>query len=596
MSGGLNGGATTRRRVVLVAIGVFALVGGPLATSLLTLTAPRSPALLLADIAVGWSMIAAGLLIADQRPGNRIGPLAILAGFAWFAGDLASASSAPVAYMGQVLHGWFDPIFALVILAYPTGRLAGRPERLLAIGFIGVQLAWTLVKAYALRPIAWWPCPECLGTVDAWIDGYRAMETLGTIETAILTVLSLGVVGLMAWRWIRASGTARRRLAPGVLAGVVLALGFTGGFLLQTFAPTSARTSEGELRVLVLAILRIGVAVGLLVGVLRESATRGRIADLVVSLDAMPSTGDLRAALRDALDDPSLEIYRWDATRETYRDASGSVATPPIEDETRAVVTLRSGTDPGLVIALDPVLREDPGLVAAAVAAVRLSIENERLQAEVRAQLDDVRASRARIVEAQDTERRRLERDLHDGAQQRLVSLQMSLQLLRRQMPADADAAIVAELETATAEAAAAIQEIRELARGVHPAILSESGLDAALASLADRSPVPVTLEVDVVKRPPAPVEATAYFVVAEALTNTARHADASSVVVRVWRDEDMLRLEVRDDGRGSATAEDGTGLRGLADRVAALGGTFTLMSPPDLGTRLVVELPCASS
>ena len=263
--------------------------------------------------------------------------------------------------------------------------------------------------------------------------------------------------------------------------------GFTGGFLLQTILPTSARTAEGELRVVVLAILRIGVAVGLLVGVLRESAGRSRIADLVVRLDGLPPPAILRDALRDALSDPSLEVYRWDPGAASWADAAGLSVVLPADGPERAVIEIGEEGAPALAIALDPVLRDDPGLVAAATAAVRLAVENERLQAEVRSQLDDVRASRARIVEAQDAERRRLERDLHDGAQQRLVSLQISLQLLRRQLGPDADPATLAELDAATAEAREAVSEIRELARGVHPAVLTEAGLGPALA-VAGRS------------------------------------------------------------------------------------------------------------
>ncbi len=589
-------GRPTRRRLILAAIGLAALAVGPFATSLLTRTADRSAALLLADVAVGWTMIAAGIVIADQRPGNRIGPLAILTGFAWFAGDLASAPSAVVVYAGQLAHGWFDPLFALIILAYPSGHLRGRPERLLAVGFVVVQGLWTVVKAVALRPIAWWPCPECLGTVDAWIDARIAMETLGRVETAALTVLSLGVVLLVVWRWVQATGTARRRQIPVVAAGVVLAVGFTGGFLLQTLTPLDGRTAEGELRVIVLAILRIGVAIGLLLGVMRDTAARGRIADLVVSLGSIPSTARLQPALRQALGDPSIETFRWDPMIEGYRDASGQPATPPRDGPRRVVVRLTSGPGPGLVIAMDPALRDDPAVVAAAVSAVRLAVENERLHAEVVAQLDDVRASRARIVEAQDVERRRLERDLHDGAQQRLVSLQMSLGILRRGLPPDADPRSIAELDAAIAEADGAIREIRELARGVHPAILSEAGLGAAVASLADRSTIPVMLDIDVAPRPPAPVEATAYFVIAEALTNAARHADARSVEVRAQRHEGILRIEIADDGRGGASPDVGTGLRGLTDRVMALGGTLTIDSRAGVGTRLLVELPCASS
>ena len=323
-----------------------------------------------------------------------------------------------------------------MILAYPTGRFERRPERLLAIGFVAVQLGWTLTKAVALAPIAWWPCPIASTRSTRGSPPRTRWSRSAGSRPRRSPRCSLGVLGLLIVRWAQASGAARRRQAPVVAAGVVLALGFTGGFLLQTLVPASARTAEGELRVLVLAILRIGVAVGLLLGVLRDTAARGRIADLVIGLGDLPSIAVLETSLRDALGDPSVRVYRWDAALAGFRDADGRPATPPEDGPARAVVAIDdTGAEaPGLRIALDPALRDDPGLVAAAVAAIRLAVENERLQAEVLAQLDDVRASRARIVEAQDAERRRLERDLHDGAQQRLVSLQLSLQLLRRQL------------------------------------------------------------------------------------------------------------------------------------------------------------------
>jgi signal transduction histidine kinase len=278
-----------------------------------------------------------------------------------------------------------------------------------------------------------------------------------------------------------------------------------------------------------------------------------------------------------------------------FADTTGRPATPPADGAARAVLTIGTADAPELVIAHDPALRDDPGLVSAAAAAVRLAVENERLQAEVRAQLDAVTASRARIVEAQDDERRRIERDLHDGAQQRLVSLQLSLQMLRRDLGPDADPAAVAELEAASAEAAAAIADIRELARGVHPAILTESGLGAALGSLADRAPLPVVVTDELDRRLPGSVEATAYFVAAEALTNAIKHSGASRIDLRTWLADDQLHLDVSDDGRGGADTMNGTGLTGIQDRVAALGGTVRLESRDGQGTRLEVAIPCAS-
>ena len=585
-----------RQRVVLLAIGLAAVVIGPVASYQLTLTAPRSAALLLADLAVGWSMIAAGLIVWARRPGNRIGPLAVLTGFAWFAGDFASSNVGAVSYAATVLHGWFDPLFAIIILAYPTGRLLRAHDRVLALAFVAVQAAWSVVKAYGFRPTAWWDCPTCIDTVDAWIRAQRLVETLGQWETVALTAISVGILVSVGWRWARASGAARRREAPVVLAGIVLVLGFTGGFLLQSIVPTNARTPIGELRAIILAILRIFVSMALLVGILRDESARGRIAALVVRLEGLPTTAVLQDSLRDALGDPSASVFRWDPERGGFVDADGRPAQVPADGPHRAVMAIENAGEPMLAIAHDPALRDDPGLVSAAVAAVRLAVENERLQAEVRAQLAAVQASRARLVDAQDSERRRLERDLHDGAQQRLVSLRISLELLRRRIGPDADAETLADLDAAGGDVLGAIDELRELARGFHPAILTEGGLRPALESLAERSPVPVDLDAEIDRRLPPAVEATAYFVVAEALTNTAKHAAAGRATVRVRGPGDRLTVEIEDDGRGGANLDGGSGLRGLEDRVAALGGTLRVASPPGGGTRITVDLPCASS
>jgi signal transduction histidine kinase len=288
-------------------------------------------------------------------------------------------------------------------------------------------------------------------------------------------------------------------------------------------------------------------------------------------------------------------VFRWEADRSALTDAAGRLVEPPAERPGRAALTIDNAGVPLLAVAFDPVLREDPGLVSAAIAAVRLAAENDRLQAEVRAQLEAVRASRARLAEAQETERRRIERDLHDGAQQRLVSLRISLELLRRRLGPDAEPETLAELDAAAGEARAAIDELRELAQGLHPAVLAEAGLGRALETLAERSTLPVTLETELDGRLPPAVEATAYFVVAEALTNTAKHASATRATVRARQAGDRLAVDVADDGQGGADIDGGTGLRGLEDRVAALGGTMRIDSPPGGGTTVAMELPCAS-
>jgi len=244
--------------------------------------------------------------------------------------------------------------------------------------------------------------------------------------------------------------------------------------------------------------------------------------------------------------------------------------------------------EPVAALIHDPAL--DAGLVRAAGAAAGLAIANERLRAEVRAQLEEVRASRQRIVEAGDRERRRVERNLHDGAQQRLITLSLALGMLRDQSAADL--AMRAALADACAELKQATAELREMARGIHPAILTEEGLPPAVESLADRSTVPVRVKSDLSTRLPEPVEATAYFVISESLANVAKYAHASGVHVTITTRDGFLRLEVSDDGIGGADPGIGSGLLGLEDRVSAVGGTLRVASPRGGGTRVLAEIP----
>jgi signal transduction histidine kinase len=215
-----------------------------------------------------------------------------------------------------------------------------------------------------------------------------------------------------------------------------------------------------------------------------------------------------------------------------------------------------------------------------------------RLDAELRARVEELRASRARLVRAGDAERSRLERDLHDGAQSRLVALSMLLGQVRRRVDSDAGTALL--VDRAQSELKTSLAELRELARGIHPAVLTEHGLEPALRALAARAPVPVAIEAEGSRRLPRPVETAAYFVVSEALANVAKYAQATEASVAVRRVDGRVTVEVADDGVGGADAARGSGLRGLEDRVAALDGTLTLESPAGRGTLLRVELPCS--
>jgi signal transduction histidine kinase len=337
-----------------------------------------------------------------------------------------------------------------------------------------------------------------------------------------------------------------------------------------------------------------GVAVGFLVGLLRARLARSAVAELVLELGETPAPGHLRNALARALRDPSLAVVYWVPDRDEYVDLDGRPCALPAASESRAVsVAERDGRRIAALIH-DPALREEPQLVQSVCAAAALALENERLQAELRSRVAELRASRARIVEAADDERRRIERNLHDGTQQRLVSIAMALGLAEAKLKSD-PAAAGAVVGDARHGVSAALEELRELSHGIHPGGLTERGLAVALEDLALRAAVPVELSAAVPPgRLPEHVQAAAYYVASEALANTAKHAHATSARVGVRRVGGSVVVEVADDGIGGADVSRGSGLRGLADRVEALEGRLSLSSPPGQGTVVRAEIPCA--
>jgi signal transduction histidine kinase len=294
-----------------------------------------------------------------------------------------------------------------------------------------------------------------------------------------------------------------------------------------------------------------------------------------------------RESLRRALADPTVQLLRWSPAEERFNDEEGR----PVAVPEGATVLEAGGVRLGALIH-DPALREEPELLTAVAAAARLALHNERLADEVRARLQEVRASRRRLLEVADAERRRLERDLHDGAQQYLLAVRLEAQRAHRRADALGDQVLKDRLLDLTAHAETALEQLRRLARGIRPPVLTESGLGPALESLVERFPLPVTLELDVDDRLDDVVGATAYFAASEALTNVLKYADARNVGMSAACLGDMLELRVRDNGRGGAVLGAGTGLLGLADRVAALGGTVDLDSPVAEGTIVLVRIP----
>ena len=330
-----------------------------------------------------------------------------------------------------------------------------------------------------------------------------------------------------------------------------------------------------------------------LIGLVRSRVARaGAVSELLLRLGEAPGTGTLRCRLAEALGDRSLQLVFWLDDKSRWVDSEGhTVELPADGDPARAWTPVElEGRRVGAIVH-DVTLSDDPELLGSVAAAAGLAMENERLQAQLRARVEELRASRARIVEAGTQERRRLERNLHDGAQQRLVALSLTLRLAQGKLRKDPEKADEL-LDGAQEELTLALGELRELARGIHPAVLSDRGLGAALEALAGRAPIEVDLAELPRDRLPEPIEAAAYFVVAEALTNVVKYAHASQATVRVSPVNGHAVVEVADDGIGGADPDRGSGLRGLADRVSALDGRMQLDSPAGSGTRLRAEIP----
>jgi signal transduction histidine kinase len=543
----------------------------------------------LAQVSVGLAFLLAGTLAWARRPANPLGVLMVVTAFALLLRQLRYSHD-PVLF--TAFFGLGDIGYALVphaVLAYPSGRVTDRLERVL------VKVAYATAVALPLATLLFYDGTRRL----LYFDPTKRESLLliagkaDVVEFLQKTqiVLMFGLLAslfllLIARRYVSASPRGRRVLAPLLIAGAAIALRavfecvFT--FVDSPFAyHTLFWWQVGGV---------IALPLALVAGLLQARLARGGVGELVLELERTPAR-DLRDALARALGDPTLQVAFWLPERGAFVDAVGRAVEVPAPGGRRAVTRLEQDGQPVAALIHDPILLEEPELVEAAGAAARLALANARLQAELQAQLVEVRDSRARIVSATDEERRRIERDLHDGAQQRLLALALALRSAEHRHRGSLDPELDRLLDGAVMEIQGAVEDLRELTHGLHPTILAEQGLEAALASLSARMPVPVEVDVRVPVRPEPAVEAAAYFVACEALANVVKHAQARSASVRVTSNDSTLEVEVRDDGSGGASAG-GSGLRGLADRIEALGGQLVVESPPGAGTRVSAEIP----
>jgi signal transduction histidine kinase len=572
-----SGSATGLRRA-LIALALAAVAGG-FAVFLIAFNSDHldSPAVSATlGLLLGWSFTGTGLYAWWRRPGNRTGALMTAAGFAWFAGALSLAEDDVLYTTGLAFDALFAVIAGHLVLAFPTGRLETRGDRrLIWVGYLAatvLQVPSLLFEEHAPGD------PRNLLVVHPDQDISDLLDLVQFVVVAgVITVATVVIFR----RWAAATPPQRRVLAPVIWSGGVAfcVLGVAAG-LDATGVPVE------ELEVLAIGLLAL-VPFAFLVGLLRSRlAQADRIAELIARLGQAPEPDTMRAALARALGDPSVAIAYWLPESARFVDADGRTVTlpdgewTPVELHGRRIAAIRH----------DRSLADQPQLVGAAGAAAALALENQRLAAELRARIEDLRASRARLVSAGDAERRRLERNLHDGAQARMVGLAAKLGLARAK--AGDDRELAALLEESRVELMASLDELRAVARGLHPAVLTDRGLDAAVRGLAYRAPLPVEVVDQAPDDLPAPVATALYYVVAEALTNVAKYASASRATVAVRREGADAVAEVTDDGVGGANAANGSGLEGLSDRVAALDGRLDVESPPGAGTVVRARIP----
>jgi signal transduction histidine kinase len=534
------------------------------------------------EVLVGWSFVACGTFLWARRPANRLGPLMTTVGFLWLLGRTMTLVPNPVAYTaGLWLTDLWAAGFAMFLVSFPTGRLTSRTDLVIVGIFLFVtvplEFLWLLFLV-----------PEAGLNVLGIATNESAAHVIDTIQRVLISLGSVLLVIALGRRWLRSSSPVRRQMAP-VLVGAIAILLQSASWIL--FSSGSSLEPLDDL----IFLAQIAIPIAVLSVMLRDRMARGAVADLVVELGQTPTPARLREALANALGDPALQVAYWSPIQDRFVDADGEPMALPDDGAGQAVTLLERNGVPEAAIIHDAILLEEPGLIASVASAMRLAVENDRLTTAVEAQLAEVRASRARIVAAGDAERQRIERDLHDGAQQRLVALTLALRLARTRLGDDADPSVRLSLEQASEEARAALAELRELARGIHPQILTEAGLHAAVETLAGRSPATVTVDIDPDERFAPPVEAIAYFVVSESLANIAKHAEAGAVEVTAGWQDGVLTVEVADDGRGGADPRTGTGLRGLRDRVSAVDGTLEVVSPSGGGTRIVARIPTAA-
>jgi signal transduction histidine kinase len=582
---GIRARAWSPNPVAVCAIGLVGLAASAVSISLALTNDAIGPELgeplVIALLAV-WITIAyvfGGLVGWARRPASRFGPLMIVAGLLMFVTTLTWSTNDVVFTIGQAFDLVVPVLFLHVFLAFPDGRLHGRFERMLVGTGYAIAIVLELVRM-ALGGFG----PHNLLQATAEPGMAVAVRHVQLLTVSAISLAGVGV--LVVHR--RRSGRPLRR------ASALLVDAFGLGLIMIAVLLTSATLGGPWVaQVRWATFITIGLApLAFVLGLLRARLARSSVGGLLVDLRDQTAPVDLQRALARALRDPSLTLAYWLPEFASYGDLEGRAVRLPAPGDERGVTLIERNGVRIAAMVHDPSLQDEPELLEAVTAGAGIALENAQLHAAQRAHVAELRGSRARIVEAGRRERQRLERNLHDGAQQRLIALSLELSLLEETLAGDEGTTV--RLAAARREIGASLEELREVARGLHPAVVTGHGLAVALEQLVATAAVPVRLEVRIGPRLPEALEVAAYYLVSESLANLGKHAEATSATVEVTRRATDVVVEIADDGVGGADEERGSGLRGLADRVEALGGRLRVWSPVGGGTRIRAEMPCA--
>ena len=586
----------------LIAAGVGGLVLGGLAFAIVLTSAQPGdrPLIAFGRVLIIAVPIAVGIWLWSQAQYQRFGRLLVAAGYVSFLAALAESSNSWLYSIGRVGIWAAETVMIFLVLSFPSGRLKTTPERVLVGGmvvFTVVLFAPVLLIEESIPPAAagascWVDCPAnpffVLSSEPDFVEGWiRPVRRLLVISVFVGTTL------LLAWRIRAASYLMRKTLAPVLVVAILRCLAFLllvvvmrdlGLFL-------GARPVVGWLFFLGLPT----IAIAFLVGVLRRRLYAGAALQRLAGRLRDDPNADLRVAIGEAIADPSLEVAYWTpGLRGPWVDENGRSVTLPGKDSARSPTEIRGHTGPVALLIHDRALDDQEEFLQAVGTIAASALENRRLTAQVDASLEELHESRARIQAAADAERQRMERDLHDGAQQRLVALRVRVELAGELMDEDPRRGpdLLSELGS---ELEDALDEVRALARGIYPSLLADRGVVAALRAAGRRHPVSVTVGASGIGRYTAELETAVYFCCLEALQNAAKHAStASAVSIMLVDDGAGLRFVVRDDGSGFAAggAGPGLGLTNMRDRLAAVGGELTIQSAPGEGTSVLGVIP----